>query len=278
MDSIKETYIYDGKLFLVRKLPENKNVTYDFEKDDDVAWFTYTSNLGYFGQPQISAAITTYDNKGQKTLFSTGPWWVDSNHVEPGMETGNLSLLFILTATPQPPWTRAFCPQICYPQLHGMKIQGSLRGANIDLKGAELVFWCQFKNPDTQMNYNYVLSGQPLTQYLLSGETEDFELNLDCFDDAQWTALGACERKKHLYQKGSIRESISNCDIVNMGFIVSPFPLNYIWQDKKPEQALEQINQTGDYWPVDTSQLPQGTVALSKLKITFNTEYEVSAK
>ncbi len=235
-------------------------------------WLRYSGSKGVCGDGIIDEALYSEpDTLGRQYLFSEGPWWVDANHSNPGY--GCLSLVFFCHLRPDR--GLVFDPNLSYPNMRGMKIRGKIRGHNVDLKGADFVFWFQCYSEKIAKNVNYALVGQPLNDKLTDGNINEFELDVDIERYDDWICLGSCHEKSDLYGTLDIRE-LDLDKPSSMGFILAPIDAKPIWPDEcsfKLSRPIILYSQL--VWPIDTQSLPVGVIALHELEIDYYSEYQV---
>ena len=235
-------------------------------------WMTYVGCDGVIGNGMTFPALYSQaDVSGRRCIFSVGPWWVDGNHSSPGY--GYLSLVFLCLLRPDKLQVMLFDPNICYPTMKNMKIRGKIRGANIDLKGSDLVFWFQCYSEKLGKNINYALVGQPLNDKLMDGNINDFELNIDINNYDDWVCLGSCEKKSSLYDDLDIKE-LQLDKPINMGFILIPVDVKPIWTEERSTDETMNLDFESQ-WPVDVELLPMGTIAFYELEIDYESYYEI---
>ena len=269
-------YIFDvgGEKYGVVTSDTIQQRRYSLTASKGFPWLTYLGSHGVAGSGVMTyAGYSKGDLFGRRFLFSTSPWWVDANHSHPGY--GSLSLVFFAFLRPDHPKMKVIPvnPALCYPNMRNMKICGMIRGQDVDLKGADLVFWFQCYSEKIAKQVNYALVGQPLNDKVMDGKLNDFELNIDIGNKNDWVCLGSCDEKNNLYGFLNINEL--NCvKPLNMGFILVPVDAKPRWPDECNAISSMDLSMNLN-WPIDTAFLPMGTIALYELEIDYFSQYGV---
>lgn len=247
--------------------------TYNLGMAQGYPWMTYTGADRTTGGGTICpASYALPDKSGSRYLYSTGPWWVDGNHAHPGY--GYLSLVFLCLLRPDKLQNIMFFdPNLCYPNMREINIRGKIRGHNVDLKGANLLFWFQCYSERIDKNFNYALIGQPLNDKLLDEKINDFDLNIDVRNTQDWVCLGSCVEKSHLYGELEIGK-LDATKPVNMGFILTPMDVKPVWPDECDLSSPMNLK-TESLWPIDVNFLPTGTIAIYDLEIDYSSHYKI---
>ena len=265
-----------NRQYLVRKLDAAVKRKYRLPAGG-YPWMTYTGSNNATGSGfVIPALVSQTDKAGRRFLFSSSPWWVDANHAGPGY--GYLSLVFfsLLRADYLP--EMLFDPGLSYPNMHDMKIRGELRGYNVDLKGADFVFWFQCHSRKIAKNVNYIYTGRTLNHEILNGNVTHFELSIDIADTDRWVCLGSSNEKAQQYGNLPVDE-LDPVRPIDMGFILAPLDARPVWPaDYRAVSPLNIISESVvSVWPLDTDSLPGGTIALFNLEIEYFSQYQVFA-
>lgn len=248
--------------------------SYSLESSNGFPWRTYAGTDRISGNGIISSAsYSKTDSRGRRFLFSVGPWWLDANHSHPGF--GGLSLIFFAFVRQIPGWIGplSLYPTLLYPNMRGMKIRGKIRGHDVDLKGADLVFWFQCYSRKIGKRVNYACIGQPLNDRLIDGNINEFEMKIDIGTIDDWVCLGSCDEKSDLYGNLDLRElDLDTPD--NIGFILAPIEARPLWADEcnVASQIDLGLNRT---WPIDIGSLPTGAIAMYELEIDYYSNYEI---
>ncbi len=276
MDDITECrFSAGGREYVVKRSDKLLRRTYNMNTFRGHPWMTYSGADRIEGDGIIKPALYSQaDSLGRQYLFSTGPWWVDANHSHPGY--GYLSLVFIAVLRPDQMREMSFNPNLSYPTMRNMKITGKIRGNNVDLKGADLVFWFQCYSDKIGKKVNYALIGQTLNDKLVNGKVNEFELNIDAPVNDDWVCLGSCIEKSYMYGDLPI-EDLDSDKPINMGFVLIPLNVKPIWPDEFSAVSPMNLNPES-LWPVDTALLPTGAIALYALDIDYYSNYQVMLK
>lgn len=271
-ETIEYRFSAGRKEYVVKRSDKLLRRTYNMNTFRGHPWMTYSGTDRIEGDGIIKPALYSQaDSLGRQYLFSIGPWWVDANHSHPGY--GYLSLVFIALLRPDQMQEMSFNPTLSYPTMRNMKIAGKIRGNSIDLKGADLVFWFQCYSDKIGKKVNYALIGQTLNDKLINGKINDFELDIDVSDTNNWICLGSCIEKSYIYGELPIGE-VDTDKPINMGFILIPLDVKPIWPDEL--NSVSPMNLSPDsMWPVDTSLLPAGAIALYELEVDYYSNYQV---
>jgi hypothetical protein len=271
-NDVEYLFEMDGKKYKVVRTGNVLQRTYVLNVPQGFPWLRYSGSKGVCGDGIVDRSLYSVpDTLGRQYLFSTGPWWVDANHSNPGY--GYLSLVFFCHL--QLDKRAIFDPNLCYPNMHGMKIRGKIRGHNVDLKGSDLVFWFQCYSEKIAKNVNYALIGQPLNDKLMDGNINEFELNVDIDHYDDWICLGSCHEKRDRYGDLDIRE-LDLDKPSSMGFILVPIDVKPIWPDECNFRTSMPMNLYAELdWPIDTRSIPTGIIALYELEIDYHSEYQV---
>jgi len=269
-------FILDGKAYAVKRSDIPVRKKYNLNASRGFPWMTYTGNdrIAGNGYP-LPALYSKEDTLGRRFLFSVGPWWIDANHSSPGY--GFLSLVFHCLLRPdQKDQHMCFDLSLCYPDMRNMKIRGKIRGHNVDLKGADFVFWFQCYSKKIEKKVNYALTGQTLNDKILDGKINEFELRVDAENNDDWVCLGSCLDKSSIY--GNLPIGKIDLDTpINMGFILIPIDVRPIWSEEYlttlPINLIKESAQS--MWPVKTNLLPEGTIAFYELEIDYYSHYQI---
>ena len=139
-----ETFKKGEKTFRVDKSWSVVQRRYSLSESKGYPWIKYSGSNVAQGDGIVSIAdYSRADINERRFLYSNGPWWVDANHSHPGF--GSLSIIFFAFVKAMA-IKGEYCPiepTLAYPDMRKMKISGKIRGYNVDLKGADLVFWFQ---------------------------------------------------------------------------------------------------------------------------------------
>lgn len=244
-------------------------------------WLCYSGAHGFYGMGMAAPVpLSMPDQQGRRFRFSVGPWLVDPNHAAPGY--GDLNLIFFTALDPTEPSNKnlPLDGELICPSLRDMKIRGAIRGANVELKGGDLLFWFQCYSSKLKKRLNYALTEQPLNRFVASGEVTPFSLDIDIGAVDQWTSLGSSAERSDLYADLPI-ESLDNERVINCGFIIAPISVLPLFPDEivsdgpkaKVISSLDLSWQAA--WPMDPSLLPTGCIALYELEIEHNSHYRV---
>lgn len=261
-----------NKEYTVKKSDTLLRRTYNLDVSRGFPWMTYTGNDRIAGDGCPKPALYSKpDNRGRQYLFSVGPWWVDANHSTPGY--GYLSLVFLCLLRPEQIQNMCFDPSLSFPNINGMKIKGKIRGHNVDLKGADFVFWFQCYSEKIGKKVNYAFIGQPLNDEILDGNIRDFELDIDISATDNWVCLGTSIEKSYMYADLPI-EMLDTVEPIDMGFILIPVDAKPVWSDEYG--AASPLNLSLDsMWPIDAASLPHGAIAIHELEIDYDSYYQV---
>jgi len=250
--------------------------SYSLESSKGFPWRTYAGWDRICGGGIISqASYSKTDSNGRRFLFSVGPWWLDANHSHPGF--GSLSLIFFafVRQIPECVGSIVLDPTLLYPNMRGMKIRAKIRGYDVDLKGADLVFWFQCYSRKIGKRVNYACIGQPLNDRLIDGNINDFEMKIDIGTTDDWVCLGSCDEKIDLYGNLDLQElDLDTPD--DMGFVLVPIEARPLWADECNVASQMDLGPNGT-WPIDISSLPTGAIAMYELEIDYYSDYEIIA-
>lgn len=247
--------------------------TYNLNDAQGYPWMVYSGTDRIAGDGyQFPALYSKIDKLGRRFLFSSGPWWIDANHVHPGY--GYLSLVFCCRLAPDKAQQgTSFDPNLCYPNLKEMKIRGKIRGCHVDLKGSDFVFWFQCYSDKIKKHVNYALVGQPLNAEVLDGHINDFELDIDIRNPGDWVCLGSCIEKSDRYGSLDINE-LDTIKPASMGFILTPIDAKPVWADECDLTAPLNLSYES-VWPINPQALPIGTIAMYDLVIEYYSRYKI---
>ncbi|QUM71321.1 calcium-binding protein [Sphingopyxis granuli] len=158
-------------------------------------------------------SIETSSEVGNHFISSTGPWWFDPNHIDPGRGYVHLSFYTYLN--------RIFdSTTLADANLTNAEIRFKIRSDDLQLAdGATLNFWFQAYDPNQGRYVNYVLSSVPIETYLVDGEWTEVAFRLSDRDE-DWTALGSSYIRTPTYSTSTnIAEALSG-RIVDIGVFV----------------------------------------------------------
>lgn len=261
-----------GKKFEYCNYPEPVQKQYSLRESQGSPWLKYLGTDGIAGHGiTAKAGYSKPDRKGRQCIFSVGPWWLDTNHAHPGYGCLQLIMVASVRMNINTPSQKLFDPSLLYPTLQNMKINGRIRGTDVDLKGADLVFWFQCYSEKIKKHVNYACVGQPLNEKLTDGKINDFELNIDIGQAQDWVCLGSCIDKNDKYGNLDIRElDLDKPD--SIGFIVIPVEVKPLWTEEVDQISVSDIGLM-HAWPPDISNLPKGTIAFYDLDISYEARY-----
>lgn len=271
-NTIESIFQMKDKEYCVVRSDTIQQRKYSLSASKGYPWMTYSGDDKIVGPGTANPALySKADIFGRQFLFSMGPWWVDGNHSFPGY--GYLSLVFLALLRPDKLHGMLFDPSLCYPNMREMKIRGKIRGHNIDLKGADFVFWFQSYSEKTAKNINYALIGKPLNDKITNGEINEFELKIDVEAVDDWVCLGSCSEKNHIYGDLDIKK-LDHDKPVDMGFILTPIDVQPHWPDECGELPAMNLS-LKHQWPIDISLLPIGSIAIYELEIKYYSQYQI---
>jgi len=260
-------------------LDELEHRTYKMDTQQDVQWNTYVGTTGTQGAGIINQAAMVKNVKNENLMHSTGPWWIDGNHSING--DGFLSLPFVLCTMPNN-WNKMkLSPNFIFPLINTMKVRGKVKGIDINLKGAEFVFWYQYLDPTENKYINVINDKQPIK---LQNDWYDFEVEVNLDDTSNLSFLPNSPEKELLYTDKFTLPS-KPVFAESLGFVLYPYKVNHILQDEQPEALISTVNIPERYeniqrihtWPIDTTTLPTGTILMKNLEIEYFTNVKLTS-
>ena len=207
--------------------------------------------------------------RGQSTVVSRSPWWIDPNHAPPG--GGYLHLLFNLytaltahggTGQQYSEYSEAggrnsFAADGFPTDFTNASMTLRLKG-ELEAKGSRLVLLVQAKVGD-------IPTGQALT-------AQPFEVTQDWSeqtitltpDDDQWLCLGARHDKMHIYGRADVADVLRD---VTANILLVLHPVDVV--PAEPIDGDPHILLPGKDYAADLSRLPSGHVMLDEVRIEF---------
>lgn len=180
----------------------------DFQPGGSSNWVYY--NLA--GTQQLTVPLQT-DPDGNRYLASTGPWWVDPNHSDPG--AGYLHLLAV-------GYAQSVNQEMSLTSLVGTQVSFDIRTENLSMPaGAHIRFWFQAvdnKIPGSAQTVNYALD-VPIDQFVVAGEWTRVTLTLS-EDDADWIPLFSNPNRTDTYNRSATVRDALEGRLLDSGFII----------------------------------------------------------
>jgi hypothetical protein len=243
--------------------------------ESPIKWCSYIGSEGVLGSGHVSQLLATTDVNGEPFTLSTGPWWIDANHASDYER--HLSLIFFSSVNPILQGNFPCNPHLLLPALETIHFDGQIKTDNLDLKGAEIVFWFQARHKKTQQSQNYALTGYPVKLAKQQNWT-DFKLKIDFRETQAWTSLGSHPSKSNAYLDLPIESIEDNFEILSIGLILYPLKFRFLWPELMPQScdAINLISDQAVHWPVDSRTLPSGTIAIRREHITYSSYYALS--
>jgi len=177
------------------------------------------------------------EEDGNGYVESYPPWWLDPNHRPPG----GYGYLMLLGWTQMKLWNLCVGMESYTIDLTNGLLEFNMYVDDLDLKGANVVFWFQ-TNVDFDAPYgkyvNFALTAYPIESFVVEGAWTNVALPLDPSED-DWTCMGAAAGTR--YGCAPIDEAMRDVN-TNFGFIIIPI--------------------------ADPNDLPSATVRISNFKIS----------
>ena len=210
--------------------------------------------------------------RGQSTVVSRGPWWIDPNHAPPG--GGYLHLLFNLytkltahggsgqqyseysEAGGRNNFVADGFPTDFTDASMTLRIKGEL-----EAKGTRLVLLVQAKVGEVgDRSAGQALTAQPFEV------TQDWsEQTITLTPDAdQWLWLGARHDKTHMYVRADVADVLRD---VTANILLVLHPVDVV--PAEPIDGDPHILRPGKDYAADPSRLPSGYVMLDEVRIEF---------
>ena len=153
-------------------------------------------------------------------IQSKGPWWPDSNHDVRADGQLGVNLVAYLDSRNLLPDVHVHDREIDF---RNARLEFRIRGENLSLRDAQLVFWVQSRPHDARHFVNLALTGEPLTGAATSGRWTSVALDLD--PDGEWTCLGPAPSRLQIYGCASPTEVLSDANR-DFGFLLYPVPID----------------------------------------------------
>lgn len=170
--------------------------------------------IGCFTSWRGKNACTVIAPVENGNMILESPWWLDNNHAPPG--AGYLNLLaFTYMGKPTGPAD----PTSALDLTNGLFVI-SMKTENLDLKGAQLLFWFQVVSPNGKYT-NYALIGAPIYQGSSVMQSNQIYVYLPN-DSKMWQCLGSSDARSDTYGCSiSFQDAIKNVNN-DFGLIIMP--------------------------------------------------------
>ncbi len=216
---------------------------------------------GWFGWIDNARGPKSLD-RGESTVTSRSPWWIDYNHAPPG--AGYMHLLFMLLTSG-------------HPGENQREVSGDNHftkgGFGTDFTNAELTFRLEgeLRALDTQLYLlaqgvrNGVCTGWILTGQPIKVTPEWSEQRITAVpDESEWTCLGSRHDRSDSYGRTPLKTVLSD---VNVDILLVLYPLDIA--PMGPINGDPHLLRPEKDYPVWRGKLPEGYVTLDEVRIRF---------
>ncbi len=164
--------------------------------------------IGCWKSWQSKFACTSFITISNGEAILQSPWWLDSNHAQPG--AGYLNLLFYNYVD------TIFSGRRKSINLDNRTLHIELRSKKLNLKNSKLLFWFQTKASDGKY-INFVFTKEQIS---LDENMKIIELKFTS-KPSDWTCLGSNANNSGIYSCIPLKDAISDVNI-DFGLIIFP--------------------------------------------------------